>query len=431
VISTANIEDLIPDFLLESDHFHIVLTDVEGEIMQSNLKLGRLSGKPSRLGFSDVLSESSAKEFSNSLELMLSTPKIRRNLLLEHPSLGKLGGSPVWWEFSVITNSEMDISGIIGIGVGIQFLEQEMPWDHLVDVLSFGKIQMDPNFRIISVDDKIKGWLENEKVTGNSRSLFDLNSFEFSEDLEKLIKKGSLDFKPKCFTLPSKSFNSGFAAVLIGSRDGFQLFLVPKVEGNNFLPEKPTNQEDFEFLPGAVFVLDRNLNLFHQNLEAKDLGEKWNGRIFRIGDKLSFSNQIRKFDPLLKAIEQAAHGKSCDLEIRIGLKDKSTGLWKVQIKPKFDFLGSTELIFVYAFDLSDQYSRLNSILAENEDLRQLALIPSHILRGPLSSMLGLLDLIDTHQLDQENQKLFNYLRPLAHQLDHVIRNQAKKMGGLD
>ncbi|MFT6895293.1 MAG: hypothetical protein ACJAWX_002911, partial [Algoriphagus sp.] len=51
--------------------------------------------------------------------------------------------------------------------------------------------------------------------------------------------------------------------------------------------------------------------------------------------------------------------------------------------------------------------------------------------SPLSSMLGLLDLIDPNQLDFENQKYFSYLKPLAKKLDEVIRTNAKQISSFD
>ena len=68
---------------------------------------------------------------------------------------------------------------------------------------------------------------------------------------------------------------------------------------------------------------------------------------------------------------------------------------------------------------------------KNKLLREVAYIQSHLLRSPLSSMLGLLDLIDKKQLDAENTKYFSYLKPLAQELDMVIRENARKVNEFD
>lgn len=94
--------------------------------------------------------------------------------MLDHPALRAEGFSQVWWEFSVVTTPEMDISGIIGIGVGMQFLEQDMPWNNLVDVLGFGEIVLDSDFKFLSWDEKIKSWFDPEKENWSERNLSDV-----------------------------------------------------------------------------------------------------------------------------------------------------------------------------------------------------------------------------------------------------------------
>jgi signal transduction histidine kinase len=49
------------------------------------------------------------------------------------------------------------------------------------------------------------------------------------------------------------------------------------------------------------------------------------------------------------------------------------------------------------------------------------------LRSPLSSILGLLELLDNEQLDKENRKYLSYIRILADELDQIIRKNSKKV----
>jgi signal transduction histidine kinase len=88
-------------------------------------------------------------------------------------------------------------------------------------------------------------------------------------------------------------------------------------------------------------------------------------------------------------------------------------------------------VLVNGIELNRLSKRLSKLESENSILRELFMKPSHILRSPLSSMLGLLDLIDPNQLDFENQKYFSYLKPLAKKLDEVIRTNAKQISSFD
>jgi signal transduction histidine kinase len=86
---------------------------------------------------------------------------------------------------------------------------------------------------------------------------------------------------------------------------------------------------------------------------------------------------------------------------------------------------------VNGIELNRLSKRLSKLESENSLLRELVMKPSHILRSPLSSMLGLLDLIDPNQLNSENQKYFSYLKPLAKELDEVIRTNSKQISSFD
>ena len=138
LISSENIDHLIPDFLMESEHFFLILLDVEGTIVKSNRVFSRLVDKESELDFHKMIDEDSSRNFSELLEKTLDCPKEVQHAFFNIRIQKSASNFPIWWEFSVITNSEGDFLGIIAVGVGIQFLEQGMPWDNLVDVLQFG-----------------------------------------------------------------------------------------------------------------------------------------------------------------------------------------------------------------------------------------------------------------------------------------------------
>ncbi len=413
---------------MESGLFHLVITDVEGKVLKHNRSFASIGLPPIGSQFCDFLTPGSASEFNYSLELMLSAPKIRRHLLLDHPVFEGEGNSKVWWEFSVITTPDMDLSGIIGVGVGLQFFEQEMPWDNLVDVLDFGKIVLDRDFKVLAWDERIRGWFDPERENWAARVLTDVPAFRGVVQLDEVLRHFSHGDRPKCFLMePHTSPQPVFAALLAASQEGYQLFLVPKEMSSNIQPKKcliPARV--LSALPGAVFVLDKAGKLSQQNEAAKNLGRIWKGRAYAEGFSLTFPTQPNRFSKLLRAIDDAKKGLGSDLELKLLRPDQEFEFWNASIEPLQDGLGHPEGVLIQVFDMGFLKTQLVRANRENERLRDLALSPSHILRGPLSSMMGLLELIDAKQMDRENQKLFGYLKPLTKELDHVIRQHAKK-----
>lgn len=418
---------------MESGHFYMVITDVEGRILKYNRNFERIGRQPEQKEFWKYLSVDSAEEFCYSLELMLGAPKITRHLLLEHPILSDSSFSQVWWEFSVITTPEMDISAIIGIGVGIQFLEQEMPWNSLVDVLGFGKITLNSSFEIQDWDERIQSWFSPRKADWLHRPITSTKVFEGLTESDFLINQCLPESKPQCFlTKVNGGMFSSYASLLTSCEEGFQLFMVPK-DQNSIVnsPKKVFNQEILESIPDAVLVLDKQGKLIQQNERGILLGRAWKGRAYSEGQSLTFPNQSNRFTRLVAAIEEAKLGVQSELEIKLLSPSKDFSFWNILVKPTFTENGTFEGIWMHVKDVTSYKNQVNLLAKENEILREFALYPSHILRGPLSTMMGLLELIDKRQLDAENQKLFDYLKPLTKEMDQAIRQHAKKMSAFD
>ncbi|MFN4000130.1 hypothetical protein [Algoriphagus sp.] len=414
---------------MESSHFFLVIADVEGKILKFNRGFENISSTPSELQFSDLLSPNSELEFIYSLELMLGSPKIRRHLMLDHPSLKDEGYSQVWWEFSVVTTPDMDISGIIGIGVGMQFLEQEMPWNNLVDVLGFGEIVLDKQLKIKSWDDKIIQWFEPTEENWQGKYLIDIFSFQDLSQLKEMLPNLSPTDKPKCFLLNKEDpSRPTFAALITVSSQGYHLFLMPKAASLSQKQEKPLiPPQMFSLFSGAVFVLNSFGKIIQQNEAAKNVGRIWKGRAYSEGFNLSFPTQANRFTKLQKAIDDAKNGQSTQLELKFLINNHDFGFWNASIKPVLGEYDKPIGVLIHLIDISSIKSQIVQLDRENGRLREMALSPSHVLRGPLSSMMGILELMDTKQLDKENLKLFNYLKPLTKELDQVIRQHSKKM----
>ncbi|WP_111672304.1 nitrogen regulation protein NR(II) [Algoriphagus litoralis] len=417
---------------MESDHFFLLVTDVEGKVMRYNKGFERINPNPIGRQFSDFLSPNSEEEFDYSLDLMLGTPKIRRHLMLDHPSLQLGEFSHVWWEFSVLTTPDMDISGVFGIGVGMHFLEQDMPWDNLVDVLGFGEIILDTQFVIKSWDQKIVKWFDPLLENWLDSPVSEVFYYEGYNGLPHILSQISLGDRPKCFSLfLSKADKTEFAALVTMSHKGYHLFLMPKPCNFNNQPEKPLiSSQVMKLFAGAVFVLNKSGILLQQNEDAKKLGTSWTGEPFPTGYFLNLPNSSKDFAKLSSAIEEAHNGKSTEFEFRNLISRKEFECWKVIVKPIQADISQLGGILIQFLDITALRSELAQLILEKERIKDLASIPSHILRGPLSSILGILELLDPSQLDSENQKLFSHLKPLAKELDHAIRQHSKRMSSL-
>ena len=80
-----------------------------------------------------------------------------------------------------------------------------------------------------------------------------------------------------------------------------------------------------------------------------------------------------------------------------------------------------------AQDVTERLLHLRAIEEQNEKLKEISWMQSHIIRAPLTRILGLVDLVNTTSPDlDEIKQILEYLGHSAHELDKVIRDITEK-----
>ena len=81
---------------------------------------------------------------------------------------------------------------------------------------------------------------------------------------------------------------------------------------------------------------------------------------------------------------------------------------------------------VEIIEKNKELTQTNSELIKyNTELRQFSFTVSHNLRGPVASLLGLVDLIDHAQVDVATKEVLYHIKASAHQLDGIINDLSK------
>lgn len=83
---------------------------------------------------------------------------------------------------------------------------------------------------------------------------------------------------------------------------------------------------------------------------------------------------------------------------------------------------------ILAHDITERFAYIEAIEKQNEKLKEIAWIQSHVVRAPLARIIGLIDLIKNEGFNEgsDNEKLFEYLLNSAEELDIIIRDISKK-----
>lgn len=78
-------------------------------------------------------------------------------------------------------------------------------------------------------------------------------------------------------------------------------------------------------------------------------------------------------------------------------------------------------------DITERINYINAIKQQNVKLTEISWMQSHVVRAPLARIMGLVDIISNHSIEEaEKKELLNHLQASAFELDKVIRNIVEK-----
>ena len=108
-------------------------------------------------------------------------------------------------------------------------------------------------------------------------------------------------------------------------------------------------------------------------------------------------------------------------------KKKDGGIIYVELVGNIIYIQKIKCEIVLANDITDSINYIQAIENQNSKLQEIAFAHSHIIRAPLTNMIGILNLIkDTDSNSLENSELLDHLFTSCNQLDERITEIVKK-----
>jgi PAS domain S-box-containing protein len=125
---------------------------------------------------------------------------------------------------------------------------------------------------------------------------------------------------------------------------------------------------------------------------------------------------------LKKALE---HHESCQVEM-ISYKKNGEEFWlNFSVSPVTSDMGSiTHWVFIER-DVTEQRNHTKAIEHQNDQLKEIAWMQSHVVRAPLARMMGFINLIEKNK-EAVDKSLLHYVLESGLELDGIIRDIVKK-----
>jgi PAS domain S-box-containing protein len=139
---------------------------------------------------------------------------------------------------------------------------------------------------------------------------------------------------------------------------------------------------------------------------------------------------IRPIEDLPHLMESVKTLSETDPEVSKGIfrhKRKNGELIYVDIKCNTIRFKNTTCRIILANDITERFTYIEAIEKQNAILNEIAWIQSHLVRAPLSRIMGIIDAIKNKGFDStDNEKLYEYLLISAEELDIIIGDITKK-----
>lgn len=159
-----------------------------------------------------------------------------------------------------------------------------------------------------------------------------------------------------------------------------------------------------------VFVNDKRVHFFGQpkeNIIGKTVYDFYDKPI---ADRF-MRNVQRVFDEKQKYV----------FEDEIVFQQKTYWL-RVTTHPVFDSMGNVYAVMLNTIDITGIKNSQDALRKQNDELKQIAFLQSHIVRSPLTNIEGILYLINEEELTGENLYYFQLLRQATQKLDEIIKD---------
>jgi PAS domain S-box-containing protein len=125
--------------------------------------------------------------------------------------------------------------------------------------------------------------------------------------------------------------------------------------------------------------------------------------------------------PLLrKTVDKKKNEVKVNLEGIFRHRKKNGEIIRVDIHSNMIIYHGVQCKVVLAHDVTERIRYVEAIEIQNEKLREISWMQSHVIRAPLSRIMGLLPLLTIE--DPEQQQIHDFLISSANELDETIRN---------
>ena len=189
----------------------------------------------------------------------------------------------------------------------------------------------------------------------------------------------------------------------------------------------------FDSTQSCMILVSLDHRIIFLNKKALESGRLLYGRDLQVGDSImSFQREGDEaiFQGFLENFAKATSTCSMVTGEREMHFHGQVYWFRSEFTPVYD-QGSMIGVALRVVDVTERKQREQKIAAQNEQLRKISWVQSHLTRQPIASMLGLIHILDRSTLTEDNLTIIQMLEGEVDKLDAVIHEMVIQANACD
>lgn len=180
----------------------------------------------------------------------------------------------------------------------------------------------------------------------------------------------------------------------------------------------------FESSQSCQLLVDTEFKILYFNKALADFMRLNHNQEIELNRPVSEFIAPKHLDHFMHNFKQALDGKNMMLELELDHGDQCIW-WQFNYNPAYDSEGRIIGVSYNAIDISPLKKAQKQTMERNRALDHIALVQSHKIRRPVSSIIGISDLLNAHESTKELEEIVMLGRAVE-ELDHAIRQIVKE-----
>lgn len=176
-----------------------------------------------------------------------------------------------------------------------------------------------------------------------------------------------------------------------------------------------------------IWLVDAEFKIIECNQSFKKWVRHFIGKELDRGDDVLFGGQNKIYLDKFESCYQLALNGHAFKSVEDILVDGQLRYTGVSFNPVFNNDNKVIGVSCFARDITEQRKHLLRIEEQNTALREIAFIESHKVRGPVATIMGLVQVFKNEDVPEElNKEIIEGILTASHQLDIIIREVVRK-----